>query len=342
MNCTSNSGIFVKELLEINPHKINSMKTTVLLFLSLFFTGILFAQADWSKVDFSKEYKGNFKISGASGKSLKNNKTFVNGYTISQATTMKGSEKTATRAVFSEVSLGGLENTQYQHMVDELYRSFVDELKAAGLQVTEGEDIMACDFVKDKLSKSKNDEFIGSVGSESMVEGKKKISEGSMPGYGVWAVFSDVSFMPQNKNIYLTSNLIKSGNFYQKLATKEDVNLLSVNFYVTFASFDGGRGYKDVKLATKPVMAVSASVMLVTPNGSFNKIYYDKLPAWGGDQWSEGIEKGKDNKSTAEFLGLARSAEYEVSANSAKYLSEAKDIIGNLQKDIVKGIKESL
>lgn len=318
------------------------MKTKVLFLLLLFLSGFVFAQKDWSKVDFSKEYKGKFKIGGASAKSLKNNKTFVNSYTVSQATTMKGSEKSATKAIFSEVSLGGVSNESYQEMVDELYQVFVDELNAAGLQVTEGEEVVASDFVKDKVSNNKKDENIGSVGENTMYEGKKKITEGSMPGYRVWAVHNDVSFIPRNKIIYSTSNLIKSGNFYGKLASKENVNLLSVAYQVTFASFDGGRGYKDIKLSTNPVVAVSVSVSLITPNGAFNKIFYDKLPAWGSADWSEGIEKSKDNKSTAEFLGLARSAEYEVTADSQKYLGEVKAIIGNLQKDIVKNIAASL
>jgi hypothetical protein len=318
------------------------MKATILVFLTLFFSGNLLAQTDWTKVDFAKKYKGTFKIGGASAKSLKNNKTFINSYTISQATTMKGSEKSATKAVFSEVSLGGLDNESYQQMVNELYKNLVEELKTAGLKVTEGEDVMATGFVKDKISNNKKDEYVGPVGENTMYEGKKKITDGSMPGYRVWAVLNDVSFIPQGKIIYTTSSIIKSGNFYGKLAAKENVNLLSIAYNVTFASFDGGRGYKDIKLSTNPVLAVSVTVGLGTPNGAFNKIYYDKLPVWGSADWSEGIVKGKDNKSTSEFLGLARSAEYEITANSAKYLSEAKTIIENLQKDIVKGIKAAL
>jgi hypothetical protein len=318
------------------------MKATLLLFVSVLIATTLFGQKDWGKVDFAKEYKQKVKINGASAKAIQNSKTFVNGYTISQATTMKGSEKTATDAVYSEVSLGGLNDDDYQQMVNELYLEFMQLLEDAGLQTTDGEDVLATAFVKEKLAKEKNDEYIGSTGKKPAYEGKKKISEGAMPGYGAWAVTRDVSFPPVDKNIYLTSNIIKSGNFYMKLATKEGYNLLMINFYVSFASFDGGRGYKDIKLATQPVMAVSASVGLITSNGGGGSITYDKLPVWGSADWSEGIEKGKDNESTAEWLGLARSAEFEITANSQKYLEELKDIISNLQKDIVKGIKENL
>jgi hypothetical protein len=110
---------------------------------------------------------------------------------------------------------------------------------------------------------------------------------------------------------------------------------------VTFANFDGGRGYKDIKLETKPVMAVSVQVTLVTPNGAFNKIFYKKN-AWGTGNWSKGINKIKDNKSTADWLGLARSADYVIDANQEAYLSELKQIVQAYQRDIAKGIREEI
>jgi len=58
------------------------MKTTVLLF-TILLTGTLFAQKDWSKVDYAKDYKRKVNISGGSIKSLKKNKTFIAGYTVS-------------------------------------------------------------------------------------------------------------------------------------------------------------------------------------------------------------------------------------------------------------------
>lgn len=317
------------------------MKAKILMIFSIFLTLSVLAQKGWDDVDFSDEYKAKFKIKGGTAKALKKNKTFVNGYTISQATTMKGSEKTASKAVYSEVSLSGLENEAYQEMADELYREFIDALQAAGLQVTDGEDVMASDYVKDRIAKDKNDEYIGSTGDNPAYDGKKKITEGAIPGYGVFGVLNDVSFPPRNKNIYLTSSIIKSGNFYGKLAQKEEFNLLEVHYYVSFATFDGGRGYKDIKLATEPNLAVSVSVSLVT-SGGWGEITYKDMPVWGGSDWSEGIGTTKDNKSDAEFLGLARSAEYQIEANQEKYLSEVKAIISNLQKDMVEGIKAEL
>ena len=318
------------------------MRVTISIFFSIFISTTLLAQKDWSSVDFFDEYKGKVKIGGASAKVLKANKTFVNFYTVGQATTMKGSERSATKAVYSEVSLAGVENEAYQQMIDELYQELLAELEAAGLQTTNGDDVLSSPYATDRRAKGKKDELIKKTGTNPAFEGKKKISEGSMPGYGAWAVTRDITFPPTNTNIYYTDDIIKAGNFYQKLSSKENFNLLSIRFYVSFASFDGGRGYKDIKLATNPVLAISASVQLVTPNGAFNKIFFKKLPVWAGSGWSEGITKGKDNKNDAEAFGLARSAEYEIQANSDQYLHEVRAIISNLQKDIVDGIKENL
>lgn len=97
-----------------------------------------------------------------------------------------------------------------------------------------------------------------------------------------------------------------------------------------------------IKLSTEPNLAVSVKVSLHTADGGWAQIYYKDMPVWGGGEWSEGIGKTKDNKSTAEFLGLARSAEYQIQANQEAYLAEVRAIISNLQKDIVKGIKAEL
>ncbi|MBU2651347.1 MAG: hypothetical protein KKA81_10460 [Bacteroidetes bacterium] len=317
------------------------MKTRIILLLSLFIAGTLMGQQNWNKVDFEKEYKRKVKIGGAAAKSLKNNKTFISNYAVSQATTMTGSNTSSTKAVYSEVSLGGLTNESYLQMTNELYEEFVKELTAAGLQITDGTDVLASEFVQEKMSKDKGSDFIGSTGDQPYYEGKKKITDGAIPGYTAWAVTRDITFRPANKNIYYTSNIIKSGNFYQKLSTREDVNLLDVNYFVAFASFEGSRGYKDIKLSTQPVMSVGVQIKLITPNGSGNWITYSK-GIWGNADWSEGIVKGKDNKNASEALGLARSAEYDIAANPEKYVEELKAIIINLQKDIVKGIREEL
>jgi hypothetical protein len=318
------------------------MKTTILLFASILVSGFVFGQKDWSNVDFADEYKLKVKIGGKSAKMLKNNKTFVNEYTISQATTMKGNERSATKGVFSEVALSGIDNEAYQKMVDELYKDLVKELESAGLQVSNGEKVLSSDYAQKRLEKEKNNEFVGNTGDNPAFEGKMKITDGAILGYGAWAVTRDVSFPPSNKNRLVSNNRVTAGLFYQNASKDSEANLLGLHFYVAFANFDGGRGYKDIKLETEPVLSVNAAVQLITPNGAFNKVFFKKLPAWGSKEWSEGIEKGKDNKHMAEFLGLARSAEFEITANSEKYLSEVRSLIGKLQKDIVDAIEAEL
>ena len=318
------------------------MKTTILLFAGILISGFAIGQKDWSNVDFADEYKLKVKIRNKSAKMLKNNKTFVNEYTVSQATTMKGNERSATKGVFSEVAFSGIDNEAYQQMVDELYLNLVKELENAGLQISNGDEVLASDYARKRLKKDKKNEFVGNTGENPAYEGKMKFTDGAILGYGAWAVTRDVSFPPTNKNRLVSNNRVTYGLFYQNASKDSEANLLGLHFYVAFANFDGGRGYKDIKLETEPALSVNAQVQLTTANGAFNKVFFKKLPAWGSTEWSEGIEKGKDNKHMAEFLGLARSAEFEITANSEKYLSEVKSIIGKMQKDIVAAIKAEL
>lgn len=129
--------------------------------------------------------------------------------------------------------------------------------------------------------------------------------------------------------------------FYGNLARKENINIIIVRFYVSFANFDQSKGYKDIKLATRPQLAIRAQVELYIPKGTFATITYEK-PVWGSDAWASDITKTKDNKHTAEFLGLARSAEYAIKADEAAYLKEVKAIISHWQRDIAKGLQENL
>ncbi|RLD26794.1 MAG: hypothetical protein DRI54_02185 [Bacteroidetes bacterium] len=297
------------------------------------------AQNDWSTVDFSKEYKGTFKIGGGSVKALKNNKTFVSGYTIGQAITMKGSNTSSTSGVHSEVSLGGIETEAFQQMVNELYNSLLQELTDAGLQLTDGKDLVNSEVAQKKKAKNDKDDIIGSTGDDPTIAGKVSANPNNWQIYLVPFAKRDIVFMPSNVIAYQTRDYIKAGNFYQKLSTKEEANLIIMNFNLTFASFEGSKGYKDIKLATKSDLTVSVKITLVTPNGAFNKVYYSKLPIWAGSDWSEGIEKVSENN--GEFWGLSSSADYQITANSDQYISEVKAIIENLQKDIVKGIKSN-
>ena len=292
------------------------------------------AQKDWSKVDFSDEYKATYKIGGKTAKSLHSNKTFVPGYTISQAMLMKGSQSSSAlqsggpTTVYSRAILIGVDQESYQQMVDDLYKELMDELSKAGLTMTDGTDVLATAYAQKQLAKGSKKISIKNTGSNPTYEGKKPIDSNSIYGYtaGAGAVLSDMSFPPRNKNIFLTSKKIY-GNFYQYLSDKEGFNQLFVSHYISFASFDGGRGYKDVKISTQPVLSIKTSIGLINPKG-YGEISFKK-EIWGSGDWAKDVQKIK-------------SGEYEIIADSDAYISEVKAIISNLQKDIVKNIKASL
>lgn len=316
------------------------MKRITLMLMILILTTISYsyAQDNWSNVNFADQYKRKVKIKGKSAKVLKNNPTFINAYSINQATLMKGSKKTAKTAIHSEVSISGIDNTSYQKMVNDLYKNLVEQLAGIGMNITNGDKFIGSNYVQKRLSKDKNKDIIGPV-VNTMQEGKKKITEGSMPGYGAWAVTADVTFYPEGINIYTQNKPLQMGNFYMKPASKQNTNLLSVRYYVSFAEFEGGRGYKDIKLATKPKLAVSVNVQLTTSDLKMNEISYKKMPVWGSSKWSIGVEKVKDNKSNAILFGLALSADYQIKAEADSYIQETKAIIANLQNDIVEALR---
>lgn len=308
--------------------------TITLLTLALLMAFQSHAQKDWSNVDFSKEYDATFKINGKTSKSLTSNKTFVRSYEIGQATLMKGSETSSalqsgsSKTVYSRATLVGINQDDYQQMVDDLYKELMDGLTSAGFKMTDGADVVASAYAKKQLAKGSDKIHIGSTGSSPTYEGKKPVDSNSIFGYnaGAGAVLKDVTFPPRDKNIYVTKKKIY-GNFYQYLADKEGYNLLSINFYVSFAAFDGGHGYKDVKLSTQPVLSLKSAITLTNPKG-YGYISYKK-DIWASNDWAKDIRKIK-------------SGEYEIVADSDAYIAEVKTIISNLQKDIINNIKASL
>ncbi len=293
-----------------------------------------YAQKDWSKVDFSDEYKATYKIGGKTSKALHNNKTFIIGYTIGQATLMKGSQSSSSlqsgspKTVYSRATIIGINQDDYQQMVDDLYKELMDGLAGAGLTMTDGEDVLATAYAKKQLAKGSSKIYIYNTGDNPTYKGKKSIDRNSIFGYtaGAGAVLTDISYPPRNKNVFLTSKAIY-GNFYQYLADKEGYNLLSMNHFISFASFDGGHGYKNVKISTQPVISIKTSIGLMNPKGGA-EIYFKK-EIWGTGKWAKDIRKIDSGK-------------YEIVADSDAYIAEVKTIISNLQKDIIKNIKASL
>ncbi len=318
------------------------MKTFNLLFVLLLLSIALNAQTDWSKVDFAEKYDLEIKIKGKSAKALVNDKTFIADYVVSQATTMKGSEKTATNAVYSEVDLIGIDQEKFQAMVNKSYKQLSELLLGIGLNLTNGEDLLNSNYAQKKISKASKLEFVGNTGNEPAKTGKMKITNGMILGYPAIAVTRDISFPPTNVNRYASNNNISAGLFYQNMAKKEKFNLITIHYYVSFATFEGGKGYKNISLSTNPVMAVTVSTMIYTTDMGWVPLYFKKMPVWAGVQWSEGVFKTDDNKSAAEFFGLARSGEYVIKANSERYINELESIILKIQKDMVEHLSNEL
>lgn len=318
------------------------MKQVIQIILLLLISTSSFAQKDWSNVDFGEEYKSKIKIKGSSAKSLKANPTFIANYTIAQAVDMKASKKSATKSIFQEVTLTGVSSDAYQEAVNSLYSELMKALEDAGIQITDGAELMNSDVVQKKLNKGKKNEYIGNTGEFEAIPRKKGALDDGIMGYDVVSVIRDLSFMPDNKNTYKTNNYITSGLFYTALAKKEEVNLLDITFYVSFVEFKGGRGYKSINLASNAKLGISMRANLYTPNGMINFMEYGDLPVYGGDEWSKGFYETKDNEFDAEYFAVARSSEFEIMADSEKYLNEVSSIIKFWQLDIVNQIKKGL
>lgn len=293
-------------------------------------------KTDWSKVNFIDEYKVKFKIPGAMSKSLKSNPTFITDYTINNALRMKGSESNAKGTVHSEVHFGGIPQDKFQKMVQDLYAHFQEQLLNAGITLTDGEKEIQSKSAQKQLEKGKH--LIGKA-SGSAYNDKAGISEGSIPGYGVVFVKEGVTFRPEGKITYLSTSKVP-GTFYQKFASENEVNLISIGYYLTYASFDGGRGYKRAYLETQPVLSVNPVITLSNPKGTIGFITIGKGPFWGTGDWSLGLRETDLNQ--LEYFGLATSAEYAVEANADKYIEEVKDIVMNFQVDLVEALKAEL
>jgi hypothetical protein len=331
--------------------KLNKMKTrTFFIFLGLFLISFKGNEPrDWSTVNFTEEYKGQFKMKGKTAKLLTKHKVFVNNFEVKQATIAKGSQSTSAlqsgnpKTIYSTVGLVGVSKEAYQQMVNNLHNQFLEELKAIGLDITNGDDVLNLPYVKKQIAKDKKNTIAENTGNMMGYEGKKKVDSDRIPGYpnGSAAVRNDYTFVPQNVNRCINTNMMKSGNFYQKI-TDQGFNFFNVRYYVNFVSFNGSRGYKDIKIASVPVISVNVVVDYKGPKGAWQVFNYKKDIYSTNESWIKDMRKVKDNSSTANFLGLASSFGYEVDADSKAYLAELESILTNLQKDIVKNLKKGI
>lgn len=291
---------------------------------------------DWSKVDFIKECKVDTKMPGGVAKSLKSNPTFVNDFYISQVSLMKGSsqagvmQKQGVGSVFAEAALAGVSQQALQALVEELHVAFIQDLKNAGLNITTGDDVLQSDHAKSKMDDKKA--MVGKTDGKPIYD---KVTAMDISGYDTkerWL------FRPDDMNIYMTTATIP-GNFYQKLSTKEKVNLLSIGYVIKFATFEGSKTMSKNRLTTSAQLSITPVIMITNPAGLFSWITYKK-PVVGGDEWSKGLDEQKSRDGS--FWGLSSSADYAVEADEAKYIAEIKEIVLALQKNLAAHIQSEL
>ena len=199
---------------------------------------------NWDEIDIAKYWKIKMNVPGKMGKSLKDVPTFINNYSVFQATTMVGSASSSNNSsLFSGAALGGVSEKALQQLTNELYADWVTKLKAAGLNITEGNEVMNSEYVQSKKDDNKS---VIKKGDGVHVYDKVNAMESVN-------VREHMMMWPEGANIAFNYSTTKSGLFSQNLCKKNDVNIMSVNFTIGFAEFDGDKGYKGkLYLTTKP------------------------------------------------------------------------------------------
>ncbi len=313
---------------------MKQMKLSIVL-LALLLASQTFAQKDWSKVDFIKEFKGDKKIQGAVAKSLRENPTFINDYELSQSALMKGSSQAGTLqkqgvgSVFSEAVLAGVSPEALQALSNELYQNFASELEKAGLKLTNGDALLQSKHARGQ--KSGKNVFVGKADGNYIFE-KVGMSD---PMY--YSIRERYIFRPDGINVF-SSSKVTSGLFYQKLASQENVNLISISYRIDFADFSGShKGLSKNSLTTSGGLAIVPKISIVNPKGSYSWLVF-KENIYGNNDWATGLVKKKSNDGS--YFGLSSNADYAVVADEAKYIDEIRSIILNLQKDIVRFLME--
>jgi hypothetical protein len=294
-----------------------------------------YTQTNWSTVDFAKEYKVKTKIPGSVAKSLQTNPVFINDYYIAQASHMKGSshagaiQKQGVKSVFAEAALAGINPEALQVLIQEMYDSFVGDLKGIGMNITSGDALMKTKYVLGKMEKK--NVLIGKSDGQYVYDKSPAID---MSGSDIKERYI---FRPKGNNVFATFKI--PANFYQNLATKEKVNLISIGYTIRFAQFSGSHsGLSKNTLTTTAGLMITPVIGLVNPKGSFSWITYEKS-IYGNNEWSKGLIETNSKDGSA--LGLSSSADYAINANQKMYLNELKNMIIYLQKDIAKQIQAS-
>lgn len=302
--------------------KFKLLVTAAFLFISV----AAFSQKDWSKANIADDYKMNVsKLSGGVAKSLKAVPTFVCDYKVLQRIEQHGANsKGGGPSVFSGASFQGVEQAAYQKMIDDLHASLLKQLEAAGLTMADGNAIVNGEFAVSQ-NDGKND-FAG-VHDGSIKEEKVDMTKDRQ------AIFRPAA------PLYFTDRQIP-GTYYMKLAKKENVNLMYVSYWITFAGFEADRGYNSKSLTTSPYLTVTPIVTLITPKGLWSSVTLNKGPIAGNDGWSSGVEEVKSRDGS--FWGLSSSADYVVVAKQDEYIKEVSGIVGAFQKAMTEAVKAEL
>lgn len=296
---------------------------------------LTFAQEkDWNAVDFVDDYKIKYKISGGAAKLLLKEPTFINDYSISQATLMKGSsqpgtlQKQGTGAVFAEAALGGVSKEEFQQMVEECHQHFKDQLNEIGFQLTDGKAVVNSKFAQKKKGKKKT--LIGKTTDEPIFQ---KVS--FMQGSDIKEI---LHFRPKNQYVVAVWKDVSTIPF--RLSSKEDVNTISINYEVRFANFEGiKKGLSENTLKTKAGLSIVPSIVINNPKGKKSMVYVKKR-IYGGNSWAKGMVKTSEKD--GDWLGLSSSADYALAADSQTYLQQLKSIIIAFQNDLIKGLQQEM
>ncbi|KYG71448.1 hypothetical protein MB14_11790 [Roseivirga ehrenbergii] len=293
------------------------------------------AQTDWSKVDFVKKYNVKTKIPGGVAKSLKSEPTFLNDYSITQASLMKGKsqagvmQKQGVGSVFGEAALAGVSAEALQKLVDELHAQFVAELKGIGLNITDGQEVI--DNANSNGKADRKNSIIGKTDGTVMYE-KSGLLDNTPD------IKEQNTFRPNNKNVFLTTAKVP-GNFYNNEAKKANVNMISISYMIRFASFDGSKNTNRNTLTTSAGLSIQPTISIINPKAAWGWVAFNKQIE-GNNDWSKGLVETDSRDGS--FWGLSSKGEYSIHADEAKYIEELRQIVLNAQRAIVAEIKASL
>ncbi|MFT7158111.1 MAG: hypothetical protein ACI8Q1_003138 [Parvicella sp.] len=143
---------------------------------------------------------------------------------------------------------------------------------------------------------------------------------------------------PKDMPIYTTWARIP-GNFYNNAAKKGNMNLISINYMIRFASFEGKKSMTRNSLTTEAGLSIQPTVLITNPKAAWGSITFEK-PIEGNNDWSRGLVE--TDSSDGSFWGLSSKGEYSIHADETKYIEELRQIVLNAQKAIVAQIKAKL